>query len=663
MAEQKKYGFKDLRTAAELALAPGKPLSRSLPAISGLKFDGKLGAVASAATLSAAAFSSIKASLDAKKSLATLQTSITSSLQGFNTQQAALLSGKTSLSDVAVFGLSSVAAVQAGGFFSSVDLVQISSIAAGTNLAGSAAAIALLSARRKNLANMVSRISVAVAGFQIGTALIKENYKRTPNPQPEEIDAPSTPRMAQGDEAAKADPVLKDKRKFTVKGVVAAAGKPTFWARLLSTTTDPLKGYRVQPGYNAALNMVFADRKQQRGTNEPSTPYAAQFPYNKVIQTDSGHIIEYDDTPGAERVHIFHRSGSFIEMHPNGKVVYKSMNDGWLVSMADQHIKVKGTCNISVDGDTRIYSKGEVHVQGEKDINIRTEKDFNVYAKNINMRAKKTFKADGTKIDLRYATLPGTPVFTTNGLAVRLNRAAMKEDYPEQYATIEAAELKHQGEVAKLRAKTVATLVPNIKSASASIYLGTGIATGAAIAAQALTALSMFNLLQAGPFPLFGVGGSSDAESGGEVAAVTPQAPPEFAEPVLPPEILPLDNPLGNPSVYIAQTAGAISYRGLMFDTPEEVQDAELYQAHKQTCLRLGDIAAVEPILGGELTQPETGIAAPFTLPLFNYLNRDDYRGKFAYDPSTPLGGTTFTLADLVDSLARPDVTGPDAPV
>ena len=97
MADQKKkYGFKDARTAAELALAPGKPASRSAPVVSNLKFSGKLGAVATAATLSSAAFSSIRASLNAKKSLVTLQASMTTSLQQFDTQKSALLSGQTS---------------------------------------------------------------------------------------------------------------------------------------------------------------------------------------------------------------------------------------------------------------------------------------------------------------------------------------------------------------------------------------------------------------------------------------------------------------------------------------------------------------------------------------------------------------------------------------
>ena len=48
-----------------------------------------------------------------------------------------------------------------------------------------------------------------------------------------------------------------------------------------------------------------------------SNPYNARYPFNRVNQTESGHVIEIDDTPNGERINIQHMSGSFIEMHPD----------------------------------------------------------------------------------------------------------------------------------------------------------------------------------------------------------------------------------------------------------------------------------------------------------------------------------------------------------
>lgn len=67
---------------------------------------------------------------------------------------------------------------------------------------------------------------------------------------------------------------------------------------------------------------------------EPPTPYGAQYPYNHVRESEPspgrdvsnedppkncGHIEEWDDTPGAERLYRQHKSGTFEEIHPDRK--------------------------------------------------------------------------------------------------------------------------------------------------------------------------------------------------------------------------------------------------------------------------------------------------------------------------------------------------------
>jgi hypothetical protein len=143
--------------------------------------------------------------------------------------------------------------------------------------------------------------------------------------------------------------------------------------------------------------------------------------------------MEFDDTPGAERVHIFHRSGSFIEMHPDGTVVYKQLKDGYDLTISNKYVKVGGSCHVSVDGNATIFAKGNIELQSDGEINMNAKKDFNVYADNINMRAKKTFKGDGTKIDLRYISLPTSlmPVPMGGGFAPKINIAAIVADFPK----------------------------------------------------------------------------------------------------------------------------------------------------------------------------------------------------------------------------------------
>ena len=44
--------------------------------------------------------------------------------------------------------------------------------------------------------------------------------------------------------------------------------------------------------------------------DEPETTYAAEYPRNHVYESEGGHLREMDDTPGAERIHERHASGS-----------------------------------------------------------------------------------------------------------------------------------------------------------------------------------------------------------------------------------------------------------------------------------------------------------------------------------------------------------------
>lgn len=80
----------------------------------------------------------------------------------------------------------------------------------------------------------------------------------------------------------------------------------------------------------------------------PSDPYAAVYPNNKVTQTTSGHVIEIDDTPNAERIHIRHKSGTFVEFHPDGSVVIKTAN---VYIDAGTNANLKAT-NVRVDADS-----------------------------------------------------------------------------------------------------------------------------------------------------------------------------------------------------------------------------------------------------------------------------------------------------------------------
>jgi len=93
---------------------------------------------------------------------------------------------------------------------------------------------------------------------------------------------------------------------------------------------------------------------------EPESAYEAEYPYNKTFTTRSGHAIEIDDTPGAERIHVYHRTGTYTEINKDGRLVQKTVGSDWNVVMENKNILVKGDYNIEVDTDATILVQGNV---------------------------------------------------------------------------------------------------------------------------------------------------------------------------------------------------------------------------------------------------------------------------------------------------------------
>jgi len=101
---------------------------------------------------------------------------------------------------------------------------------------------------------------------------------------------------------------------------------------------------------------------------EPTTQYAAKYPYNNVMETESGHIMEFDDTYGKERIHLAHRNGSFNEWFPNGDKVEKITKDNYQIVMGNDRVYIMGKCFVTVQGDAEVYVKENAYVKVDKNV-------------------------------------------------------------------------------------------------------------------------------------------------------------------------------------------------------------------------------------------------------------------------------------------------------
>jgi hypothetical protein len=103
-----------------------------------------------------------------------------------------------------------------------------------------------------------------------------------------------------------------------------------------------------------------------------------KYPFNKITQTESGHSFEMDDTPERERVKLLHRTGTFIEMHPNGDEVHKVYGDGYEITIKNKNVLIQGDCSITVNGDASFYVRGNRTERVDGDYSLVVNGDYNV---------------------------------------------------------------------------------------------------------------------------------------------------------------------------------------------------------------------------------------------------------------------------------------------
>jgi hypothetical protein len=111
---------------------------------------------------------------------------------------------------------------------------------------------------------------------------------------------------------------------------------------------------------------------------EPDSSYAGRYPYVHTHRTESGHVLELDDTPGAERVALYHRSGTYVEVSPDGRVVVKCVADRFDVVSGDMRTTVEGNGRVTIEGDALVEVRGDTTVTADGDVTATVGGDLSV---------------------------------------------------------------------------------------------------------------------------------------------------------------------------------------------------------------------------------------------------------------------------------------------
>ena len=145
--------------------------------------------------------------------------------------------------------------------------------------------------------------------------------------------------------------------------------------RLTSTDVNNLSTLISLDG--TAHKLINTNKMSADGMAEPeSTSDKTLYTYNNVIETQAGHVLEFDDTVSNERIRLFHKSGSYEEIRANGDRTLRT-NGKYIICTTDvlneivaksvqryigenllEHIK--GNLDLVVDGNLTWKVGGEI---------------------------------------------------------------------------------------------------------------------------------------------------------------------------------------------------------------------------------------------------------------------------------------------------------------
>ena len=130
--------------------------------------------------------------------------------------------------------------------------------------------------------------------------------------------------------------------------------------------------------------------------SEPVTPYNATYPYNHVMETEGGHIKEYDDTSGYKRIHERHASGSGYEIFNDGTKVTRVKKDNYSIVTGNDYCHIQADSTATIDGGLRVFINKDRKSAEE----FNDDREGNNYNIQVGAGANVTIQVDEGDINL-----------------------------------------------------------------------------------------------------------------------------------------------------------------------------------------------------------------------------------------------------------------------
>ena len=161
--------------------------------------------------------------------------------------------------------------------------------------------------------------------------------------------------------------------------------------------------------------------------SQPKTTQAsAKYPTNHVFETESGHYVEFDDTEGNERIHLYHKMGTFIEIDKSGNVIIKTVGNVTNIVAGNMDTYVKGNYSVSAGGNIDVYAGKDLteKVDGNRKTTITGNDEVAItgtLTAKVTKDVTNTYSANLTTTITALGSIKASGAMTVGGSSISFN--------------------------------------------------------------------------------------------------------------------------------------------------------------------------------------------------------------------------------------------------
>ena len=157
-----------------------------------------------------------------------------------------------------------------------------------------------------------------------------------------------------------------------------------------------------------------------------TTQSSAKYPTNHVFETETGHYVEFDDTEGNERIHLYHKKGTFIEIDSAGNMIIKTVGNVTNIVAGNMDTYVKGNYSVSAGGNIDIYAGKNLteKVDGNVKITVTGNVESAItgsLTEEVTMDVKQDYKVNLTTTIGALGSIKASAAMVVGGSSISFN--------------------------------------------------------------------------------------------------------------------------------------------------------------------------------------------------------------------------------------------------